>query len=172
MPRASQLTDIEKGQIIAYRKSGKGYGYIAKQLGRTKAGIQSFVRKLSPTFQIPPKIKRPGRKKKLTAADERLIGRLASNSTRSSSQIKQDCALEVHSSTIRRSISRNPNLCGSKLKAAPKITDRHKAKRLEFAFQNMDRDWMKVRLSFFVLFQSMSLFFHYRWSLVMKKSST
>ena len=118
MPRAAELTDIEKGQIIAYRKEGKGYGYIANQLGRTKAGIQSFVKKLLPNFRIPAKRKRSGRKRKLTASDERLIARLASNSTSSSSQIKRDCALDVDSSTIRRSLGRNPNLCGSKLKPA------------------------------------------------------
>jgi hypothetical protein len=55
----------------------------------------------------------------------------------------------VSSRTIRRVISRNPNLVRQKMKPAPKLTEEHKRRRLEFARNNMDRNWDSV--SFHVL---------------------
>ena len=64
MPRGAEFTDVEMGQIMALRKEGKGYAYIAQQLGRTKAGIQSFIKRMPSSGVLPLKQKRSGRQKK------------------------------------------------------------------------------------------------------------
>jgi hypothetical protein len=35
MPRRKQFTEIEKGQIVAYRAERRGYKYIDKKMGRS-----------------------------------------------------------------------------------------------------------------------------------------
>ena len=67
MPRGLEFSEIEKGQIVALRREGKSYGNISGLLGRTKAGIQSFVNRLSSDGQLLPKCRRSGRKKTLPA---------------------------------------------------------------------------------------------------------
>ena len=42
MPRGTELTDYEKGQIDARRANGHGYGTIAEALGRSKDAIQNL----------------------------------------------------------------------------------------------------------------------------------
>lgn len=149
MPRGLEFSEIEKGQIVALRREGKSYGNIAELLGRTKAGIQSFVNRLSSDGQLLPKCRRSGRKKKLSPRQERLIARAASNSMKSSAQIKNECQLDVSTSTIRRSIQRTPHLRREKMMSAPRLLPRHKHQRLDFGAKNMNRDWKQV---IFVLF--------------------
>jgi DNA-binding NarL/FixJ family response regulator len=45
MPRDEQLNELERGQILAYRNTGKDYKFIAKQLGRSASTIRN-VKKL------------------------------------------------------------------------------------------------------------------------------
>lgn len=142
MPRGTQLTDTEKAKIEAFREAGKGYGYIANKLGRSKAAIQKFVTKLGGYGQKT----RKGRPRKLSKRDEHQISRAMSNSTKSLNQIKRGFQLNVSKSTIFRAIQRNPNIVREKMKSAPKLKDIRKHVRLEFARNNMNRNWKLVRL--------------------------
>lgn len=145
MPRAKELTDYEKGQIDAYRTEGKGYGEIAKQLGRSRGAVQDYVTKRRGYGQK----KRSGRPKKLSKRDERQIGRAASNSFKSTATIKRGLNFDVSRETVRKAIQRNPNIVRAKIIKVPKLKDVHKQRRLEFARQNMARDWSKVSFETF-----------------------
>lgn len=141
MPRGNRLSEFEKGQITAYHNEGKSNREIARLLDRGPDVVGSYLR--DPNGY--GKVKRPGRPSKLSGRDKRRIYRAASNSTSTSTTIKRELGLAVHSRTIRRAISKNSNLVRRKMKRAPALTDDHRRKRVEFASQNMDRDWSKVR---------------------------
>jgi transposase len=141
MMKGKQLADYEKGQIDAYRANGDGYGTIAKAVGRSKGAVQNYVTKR----RGYGKKKSSGRPKKLSKRDERAIGRAASNSNKSTTDIKRELNLDVCRETVRLAIKRNLNIVRAKMMKAPKMNAGHKAARLKFARQNMARDWIKVR---------------------------
>jgi transposase len=140
MPRGTELTDYEKGQIDARRANGHGYGTIAEALGRSKDAIQNYV---TGRFNYGQK-RRSGRAKKLIKRDERAIGRAASNSTKSVNDIKREIGTEASKTTVWRAIKRNPVIVRAKMMKTPKLTSEHKTRRLNFAKENMARDWSKV----------------------------
>lgn len=91
-----------------------------------------------------PKKKRKGRPRKVTKRDERHIARTVSNETKTLNEVKRECNLNVHKSTVSRAIKRIPHIVREKMKSAPKLTDLHKRARLDFARDNMARNWSLV----------------------------
>lgn len=144
MPSGKKLSQHEIGQIEAFRKVGMGIRAISRQINRSLHVVQNFLKNSDDYV----KKHRGGRKKKLSLRDERQIIRKASNSTKTLNQIKRELNLNVHKSTISRSIKRNPNIIRAKMAKAPALTSQHKATRLEFARNNMNRDWGLVRFFF------------------------
>jgi transposase len=140
MPRGTELTEFEKGQIQAYNDAGKSNREIARLLRRSEFVVRNFLK----NPEAYGTRKRSGRPSKVSERDKRRIYRAASNSTASSSKIKRDLGLNVHPKTIRRVISKNPNLVRRKMKRAPALKEVHKRQRLEFARRNMNKDWSKV----------------------------
>lgn len=151
MPRGKGLTQEEKTKIESYHKAGKGYGWIANDLGRSKGAIQDFVTKR----RGYGKKKRKGQPKKLSKRDERAIGRAASNSNKSVAKIKSELQLDVSRETVRKAIHRNPNIVRAKMMKTPKLKDEHKRRRLEFARRNMARDWSKVSFDKFQILKKL-----------------
>jgi biotin operon repressor len=143
MPRGKQPTDYEKGQIDARLAKRDSYEDIAKALGRSRSGVETYALKHKNYGQK----KRSGRHKKLTKRDERAIGGSASNSTKSAAKIKAELNLNASRTTVWRAIKKNPNIVRAKMMKAPKLKDEHKRRRLEFVRQNMARDWSKVDFS-------------------------
>ena len=93
MPKGKVLTDIKKGQILAYHREK-----VTRRLKRSDHVIRNFLK--NPTDYET--IKRKPKKSKVSGREKRRIVRLASNSV-------------------------------------------HKQKRMEFARENMARDWEQVR---------------------------
>lgn len=85
-----------------------------------------------------------GRKKKITKRDERQIIREVSNSTKSCEQVKRTLGLNVHRQTVWRTIKANPNIERQKMKKAPRLEPPHKHRRLQFARDNMNQEWILV----------------------------
>jgi transposase len=142
MGRGKKLSEYKKGQIDARRTNGDSYDKIAKSLKRSKSAIHDYVN--GKTGQT----KSTGRPKKLSKPEERKIIKQASNSFKSLSRIKSVLKLKVHKSTIWRTLKRSKVIVRRKLKKAPKLTDNHKVRRLEFAKDNMATDWNEVRMAF------------------------
>ena len=141
MPRGIKLSEFEKGQITAYHEANKSNRKIARLMGRSLDLVNRFV-KNPEEYGI---IKRTGPANKLSERDKRGIFRAASNSTATCSKIKKDLGLGVSPVTIRRVISKNPNLVWRKMKKASALKEIHRQGRLEWARQNMNTDWSKVR---------------------------
>ena len=143
MPLALSLSDIEKGQIIAYHDSGMSNRAIAKKLGRSHNVINCFIKN-------PDRYgtkKRSGRPSVLSPRNKRRILAHASNSMDSCSKIRRDLELDVSSETIRRTINQSGFIKRAKLISALRLTDKHKASRLEFSRKNMQTDFKPVRNS-------------------------
>ena len=61
MPRGTALTDIEKAKILALKDSGGSRREIARQIGRSRAVIQNFLK--DPAYY--DSTKRTGRKRSM-----------------------------------------------------------------------------------------------------------
>jgi IS30 family transposase len=140
MPRGKHLSEIEKGQILAYHSSNCSIREIGRRINRSHNVILNFLAEPDSYG----KFKTGGPKKKLSDRDERRVVQAASNSLKSLKQIKSECQVDVSRSTLHRVLKRNTNIVRQKLLSAPRLLERHKAARLEFARANMHRDWHKV----------------------------
>jgi IS30 family transposase len=140
MPRGTQLTAYEKGQINAFHRDGKGIRAIARLLNRSHHVIINYLK--GPAVYCTKK--RMGRKKKLTKRDEQRISRMTSNSKVTCKEIKSTLGVNVHRTTILRSIQRNQNITRQKMLVAPSLTQMHKHARLDFCRNNMQRNWEHV----------------------------
>lgn len=114
---------------------------MASQIGRSRKVVRNYLR--DPVGYGTRSS--GGRPRKLSSRSEREIVRRASNSMASAADIKADLDLEVLNKTILRAIHRSPNLKREKIKTAPTLTATHISARLDFARNNMARDWKKVR---------------------------
>lgn len=140
MPLGKELSAKEKIQIEAFREAGKSYGYISKKLKRSRSTVSDFV--LLRLGKIPKK--RKGRPRKICARDERHISRSLSNETKSLNDVKAECSLNVHKSTICRAVKRISHIVRQKMKTAPKLDAAHRRDRIDFARQNMALIWNLV----------------------------
>ena len=73
MPNTTQLSEFEKGQIIAYKKCGKSEREIARKINRSKAVFYIFL-KNSKEYGIK---KRTGKPPTLTMRQKRAIANRA-----------------------------------------------------------------------------------------------
>lgn len=140
MPRGKKLTDIEKGQILAYQQENVGVREISRRLERNHRVIQNFLKDPS-KYGIK---QRSGRKRIVSKRDQSRILREASNTTRSLNQIKHITGVEASKSTIWRVLNRCDNIKFAKMKMAPRLLKRHIEARVEFARFNMNRNWNMV----------------------------
>lgn len=141
MGRKSKLSAYEKGKIDALRAQGVSFREIARQLGRSDHVVRNYC---SNPQQYGSKSS-PGRPKKLSPRQKRDIIRLASNSTKSITQIRHESGVSASKSTILRVLHNDPHIVRAKMMPVPLLKDRHKVARLEFARENMNRAWNLVR---------------------------
>ncbi|MGF7232685.1 MAG: helix-turn-helix domain-containing protein [Arachidicoccus sp.] len=141
MPRGKSLTEREIGQIEAFHSEGLGIREIARKINRSHNLVMNWLEKQE---NYGKKNKKRGRKKKLSKRDERQIIRKVSNTTKSCAKIKQELGLDVHRQTVWRTINKNPNIFRQKMNKAPRLEPVHIRGRLEFARNNMGRQWNLV----------------------------
>jgi transposase len=154
MPRGTELSDFEKGQIQALQGTGLSNRVIAKRLGRSHTIVDNFIKK----GDGYGKKKRSGRRPKLSDRDKRSILRIASNSTTGARRIRDGCAQKVSKNTVWRVIKSSPHLTRQKLKVNPKLKPEHEMKRMNFAKEHVTwtHNWDTVNL--YIIFSS--IFFH------------
>lgn len=140
MGRARRLSLQEQAQIDVMRQLNLSVNKMATTLSRSRCVIANY---LVDPIRYGTKTS-GGRPRKLTSRNEREIGRKSSNSTSSAADIKSDLNLHVSKKTILRSIHRNPHLKRQNMMKAPTLTAAHHQARIDFARNNMARDWTMV----------------------------
>ncbi|KAH9118431.1 hypothetical protein LEN26_012103, partial [Aphanomyces euteiches] len=134
MPKGVLLPLDQRGSILAFRKAKWSIRRIAKELFVSKGAVFRFL--AAP--EAYGTTKRPGGSPLLDDRDQRHVRREASQGKSSSSRMKHDLKLAVSSRTIRRVIAKTPYLKYKKRKKQPRLTDAHKAARLEWAISQVD----------------------------------
>ena len=129
MPRETELSDFEKGQIRTFQEIGLSNRDIAARLSRSPTVVDNFIKKKDGYGNK----KRSGRRPKLSNRDKRSIVRVASNSTKGVRRIRDECKPNVSKDTIWRAIKSSPHLTRQKLKVNPKLKPEHEVKRMNFA---------------------------------------
>lgn len=142
MPKATQLTEIEKHFILDLNKNKCSHREIAKKINRSKTVVTSF---LKDPLKYGSK-KRTGRKRKVDERAKRHILRAASNKSISCAKIITELNLKVSRWTINRVIKRSNILKKKKKKRSPVLSKLHKEFRLKWAKDHMtwNKDWRQI----------------------------
>ncbi len=135
--------DLRK-KIISLHKKGEGYKKISKALLIN----QNIVAKVEQTFKKDGTAtisqRRPGRPRKLTPRQERLLMRRVeehrhASSLQLSKKVESQTGVIISRDTIRRTLQRN-GMHGCRPRKKPLLKPRHKKARLEFARAHADKD--------------------------------
>lgn len=122
MPRRTELSNFQKGEITAFQADGKGYKCIAKQLKLSIGAIQTLVTKQR-NYGLINQRERP---RKLSKCEERKIVRSVSNELKSAKEEKKELHLNVSRDTILRKIKHNSKLVFAKIKPVPRLKPTHR----------------------------------------------
>jgi transposase len=96
-----QLTNFEKGQIIAWQDSGETYREIAERLGRSPQTIADFVKKYEATNDIS-RLPGSGRKRVTSdKLDKRILKEQKKGWGVNAGEIKGNLGLEISESTVK-----------------------------------------------------------------------
>ncbi len=135
--------DLRK-KIISLHKKGEGYKKISKALlisqNTVAIVVQTFKKDVTATISQ----RRPGRPRKLTPRQERLLMRRVEENRHASSLqlskvVESQTGVTISHDTIRRTLQRN-GMHGCRPRKKPLLKPRHKKARLEFARAHADKD--------------------------------
>ncbi|KHJ84590.1 hypothetical protein OESDEN_15694 [Oesophagostomum dentatum] len=143
MPRRPELTSAEKSQILALHQAGHSRHFIVSQLERSRHLVSNFLNNLDCYGQRTS----PGRPRVISKREQRQVLREVSNTTISVGQTRANLNLAASRTTVWRVINASPNIQQEAMRKAPRLTARHKALRLRFASENIERNWTKVVFS-------------------------
>lgn len=132
MPKIKEISLDLRQLIVDDHKNGLSYNKIAKKYKKSKATIQTVIRKFK-NHQTIENMPRTGRPRKTSLRDDnRIIKEIKKEPTLSSKNIKEMCNLDVSVSTIQRRI-RAAGFYGSHMKKKPFISEKNRHRRLQFA---------------------------------------
>lgn len=148
MPRGTYLSENEKGQIDGMRRANPDISVyaIAKALDRSFTVVNNY---LANPGEYGTKSGNAGRKPKLSDRDKRNVVRTAANAHRThqviyANQIASQLNLSVSRQTIYRTLNDSTHFDFSQMQKAPRLEQVHRDARLEFARNNMSRNWNYV----------------------------
>jgi transposase len=140
------LSTTEKAQIVALHKAGRSNAQLAEQFGVSVVTIKKTKRHFNERGHYERK-KGSGRKKKLSAGDLRVLGRLTRKNSRATlNQLRIMSDLHVSGRTIRRRL-KEMGLRARVARKKPFMSAVHRAKRLAFARKHLGwtlQQWKKV----------------------------
>ena len=142
MGRGSLLSQREKLKIDAYKELNLSKREISRRLRRSVTCISTYFSK-GTTYGGHFK----GRKKCTTQYDDRQIIRKASNTLKTSTQLRNEIGLSCSTRTVRRRIEKCKYLRRKKLLRKPPLSDSHKCGRLNFCRKYMAHNWDQVWFS-------------------------
>lgn len=142
MARVSHLSEVEKGQILAFRQMNLSIRNIARRLKRSRDTISRCLK------SSVLKQKR-GRRVILSQKDKRRLIRLASNSTSSASNLKAVLGVKVSTRTIQRTLKSAAWLKYRKMRKCIALTQLQIERRLLWAEKHVSwiDQWSGVRFS-------------------------
>jgi transposase len=161
MPRGTELSEFERGEIIGLKKANFSYREIANILNRSKRAVENTINDYFKKNKTTAALK-SGRPKKLSRRDERQLVKAVKKDPKTTAYklTKQLEELNIISSerTIRRTLH-SKNIYGRKAVKKPLISEVNRKKRLFWchAKKNWESEWDKIIFSDesrFLLFQN------------------
>ena len=128
MGRSKTLSENENGRIEAFRKANYSRSRIAKELNRSINVISNYLN-APEDYGIK---KSPGRKKKLSAKQERLLRR-ASFGTFSANQLRTELNLTVSKNIVINYLNASKILKYEKRLKVPALQEHHKIASVQWA---------------------------------------
>ncbi len=137
-PHGREMSQDLRKKIISLHKKGEGYKKISKALQNTEY-FQNTVAKVVQTFKkygtATISQRRPGRPRKLTPRQERLLMRRVEENRHASSlqlskEVESQTGVTFSRDTIQRTLQRN-GMHGCRPRKKPLLKPRHKKARLE-----------------------------------------
>ncbi len=131
-------------KIISLHKKGEGYKKISKALLISQNTVAKVVQTFKKDGTATISQRRPGRPRKITPRQERLLMRRVEENRHASSlqlskEVESQTGVTISHDTIRRTLQRNGmHRCRPRKK--PLLKPRHKKARLEFARAHADKD--------------------------------
>jgi transposase len=135
MGRASLLSSDERKVIDNAKKADMSNRQIAKLINRSPNAVGNYVR----NPEAYGTRKSPGRPRKITAKAERRLFREASRTGKSAGQLVRDLQLSVRARRVRQILRDSRRFRYQKRKGAPSLTAAHRAHRVTWATENVDR---------------------------------
>ena len=142
-----------RGKVLALSEEGYSQREIARRVGCCQRSVSDILKKQHLTGSVKDR-KIPGRKRKTTIKEDRLIVRKSkADRFKTAPEIKAQMDIQhgvsISSSTTRRRL-RKARLNGYKARQKPRLTARHKKARLEFARLHINwtaRQWSHIIFS-------------------------
>ncbi len=131
-------------KIIYLHKKGEGYKKISKALLISQNTVAKVVQTFKKDGTATISQRRPGRPRKLTPRQERLLMRRVEENRHASSlqlskEVESQTGVTISRDTIRRTLQRN-GMHGCRPRKKPLLKPRHKKAHLEFARPHADKD--------------------------------
>ena len=146
MVRGVSLTKEEKGRIEAFRRCGISQKRIAKELGRSRAVIQNYLK----DPQNYGTRKSTGRPSNVTPHQKRLLLREGSRGIKSADQLRRELNLPIGTRRVQMLLHECPSLVFKRMKKGPAMNRGHRKKRKKWAEARVDwtlEKWSKVIFS-------------------------
>ena len=141
-----QLSEFEKGQIVAYDDCGLSLREIGRKLGRDHGGIGKFLKKYKETGNHLRQ-RGSGRKRATTASEDKKIIRAAKRRrTITAKEIKTNLNLNVTEKTIRNRLNEIGFSSVFQIRK-PWVNEINRQKRVEWAQEHLNwtiDDWKRV----------------------------
>ena len=144
MAKGTKVSEFEKGEITALKSIRKSQREISKALGCSKTVICNYLKSPS-KYRIR---KLTGRPEKLSQYKRRIVCKVKKYLS-TSKLLKSLVDASYRTRTIRRHLN-NEKIKHKKRIHRPRLTMKHKEKRLEYACQNQTmsaKEWQKVVFS-------------------------
>ena len=152
MPKATQLSEFERGEIVGLKKANFSYREIAQISNRFKSAVEKtvndYVSKNKTTIAL-----RPGRPKKLSDRDERQLMRVVKENTKTTAcqlvESLEKINIIASEKTIRQTLH-SKNVYGRKAVKKPLISDVNRKKRLYWCHSRKNwssSEWDKIIFS-------------------------
>ncbi len=143
-PHGREMSQNLRKKNIYFHKKGEGYKKISKALLISQNTVAKVVQTFKKDGTATISQRRPGRPRKLTPRQERLLMRRVEENRHASSlqlfkEVESQTGGTISRDTIRRTLQRNGmHRCHPQKK--PLLKPRHKKARLEFARAHADKD--------------------------------